>query len=332
MDQFKSILKILGFWLASAVAVVFGTICIIGFTERGGLGSVGGWVLAVITLALLVFLFFMRRRSFWVTMAVLTALSLMIAPARIIAALPIGESVLGIDGITGLSIAAVLYFLGAYLITRHGFLKVIGVLLILAISLAGALVTTGPDYARLVMVANRVFWGLMAGMGIFMVMRRGLGLRLLGVSLVVLALLSVMMALFSYASSTAITGKDRAIILVAAEPRINNLFRAWNDEDYQKESENFNDEMRKNMTRDKFLADRGKLGKLISKDKLTKLAPKSDSPSLTVKAKFIKVMYGVSFEKSPADIYLVTVYFQKYDDTYSIGGLTFDLIAQKTTL
>ena len=322
MDRFKSIIKTLGFWLVFIAAAVFGFGSMGVLTEKNGLSSVAGWVFVGITLSLLVFLFIARRQSFRIVIAILIALWLMVLPGRIAALHIGGDAELNI--IFYLSVTTILYFWGAYLITKQRLLKIIGVLLILAVSFAGALLTTMPDYSRLTMVLNRVVWALMAGMGIFMVIRKGIGLRLLGVSLIIVTTLTVFMAIFSYSSPTAITGKDRTIILTSVEPRINDLFQAWNDKNYQKLSENFNDEMRENYDRDKFLSVRNELGKLISRDELRKLAPKSDSPSVAVETKFIKIMYGARFEKHPVAIYLITVYFLKYDNKYLIGGLTFD--------
>lgn len=321
MDQFKSIIKALGFWLVFIVVAFLGFSATGTLTEKGGLGSIAGWVLAGITLSLLVFLFIARRQLFRITVIILGLFWIMFLPGRI-ASLYTNEGA-GL-GIFGLSVVAVFYFSGAYLITKQRLLKIIGVLLILAVSFAGALLTTMPDYSRLTMVLNRVVWVLMAGMGIFMVTRKGIGLRLLGVSLIIVTMLTVFMAIFSYSSPTAITGKDRTIILTSVEPRINDLFQAWNDKNYQKLSENFNNEMRENYDRNKFLSVRNELGKLISRNELRKSAPKSDSPSVAVETKFIKVMYGAEFEKYPADIYLITVYFQKYDNKSLIGGLTFN--------
>jgi len=324
MDRFKSIIKTLGFWLVFVVVAVLGFSSISALTERGGLGSIVGWVLAVITLSLLAFLFIARRQSFRIAIFILVVLWLIILLARIAAFYNISGDTLGSANIFWLLIVAVFYLFGAWLMLKHGIWKVIGILLVLAVSFAGGLVTTAPDYSRLAMVLNRVVWALMAGMGIFMVIRKGIGLRLLGVGLIIATMLTVFGAIFSSASPIAITGKDRLIILASAEPRINNLFQAWDDRDYQKLSKDFNDDAKGKLGRDAFLSDRDNLGKLISKNELNKLAPKSDSPSVAVETKFIKVMYGVTFEKSPADIYLITVYFQKYDNKYSIGGLTFD--------
>ena len=227
--------------------------------------------------------------------------------------------------ISWLLFVAVVYFFGAWLMLKRGILKVICILLVLAVSFAGGLVTIAPDYSRLVMVLNRVVWALMAGMGIFMVTRKGIGLRLLGVGLIIATIFTVFFAaFFSYSSPVAITGKDRMVILARAEPRINDLFQAWNDKDYQKYSKYFDNEMKKNQGQDKFISARDILGKLVSKDELRKLAPKSDSPSVAVEAKFIKVMYGSAFEKDPDTVYFITVYFQKYDNKYLIAGLTFD--------
>jgi len=324
MEQFKSIVKTLGFWLAFIAVAVLGFSAIGVLTERGGLGSITGWVLAGITLLLLVFLFITRRQMFKIPIIILVALWLIVLLTRIAVLYNISGNELGSTNIFWLLIVAVFYFLGAWLILKRGIWKVIGILLVLAVSFAGGLVTTAPDYSRLAMVSNRLVWALIMGMGIFMVIRKGIGLRLLGVGLIIATMLTVFGALLSSASPIVITGKDRLIILASAEPRINNLFQAWNDRDYQKLSKDFNDNMKGKLGRDSFLSDRDNLGKLISKNELNKLAPKSDSPSVAVETKFIKVMYGVTFEKSPATIYLITVYFQKYDDKYLIGELTFD--------
>lgn len=322
MNRFKSIIKTLGFWLVFVVVAVLGFSATGVLTEKGGLGSIAGWVLAGITLSLLVFLFIAKRQLFKIAAIILGLFWVMFLPGRIAALYISGNAKLNI--IIYLSITAVFYFSGAYLITKQRLLKIIGVLLILAISFTGILLTTMPDYSRLVMVLNRVAWALMAGMGIFMVTRKGIGLRLLGSGLIVATMLTVFAAIFSYSSPTAITGKDRMIILASAEPRINDLFQAWDDKDYRKFSKDFNDEMKENFKRDEFLSNRDNLGKLISKNELSKLAPKSDSPSVAIETKFIKVMYGATFEKSLATIYLITVYFQKYDDKYLIGGFTLD--------
>lgn len=320
MDRFKLILKTLGFWLVSVAAAVFGFGSIGVLTEKGGLDSIAGWVLAGITLPLLVFLFIARRQSFKITIVILIVFWIMVLLTRI------SGNELGFGNIAWLLSVVVFYFFGVWLILKRGILKVIGVLLISAVSFAGGLVTTVPDYSRLAMVSNRVVWALMVGMGIFMVTRKGIGLRFLGIGLIIATMLTVFMAIFSYSSPTAITGKDRMIILVSAEPRINDLFQAWDGKDYQKFSKDFNDVMKGKLGQDEFLSNRDNLGKLISKDKLNKLAPKSDSPSVAVETKFIKVMYGVTFEKFPATIYLITVYFQKYDNKYLIGGFNFDPI------
>ncbi|MDP1760001.1 MAG: hypothetical protein Q8L01_00845, partial [Candidatus Woesebacteria bacterium] len=299
MDRFKSILKTLGFWVVLIAVAVLGFSSIYTLTERGGLGSITGWVLAGITLLLLAFLFIMRRQSFRISVIILFAFWLIILLIRI-ATLHISENELGFGNIAAwLLFVTVVYFFGAWLILKRGILKVIGVLLVLTVSFAGGLVTTVPDYSRLVMVLNRVVWALMTGMGIFMVTRKGIGLRLLGVGLIIATMLTVFMAILSSSSPVAITGKDRMIILANAEPRINNLLQAWDDKDYPKYSKNFDDEMRKNQGQDKFVSTQDILGKLVSKDELQKLAPKSDSPSVAVEAKFIKVMYGATFEKSP---------------------------------
>lgn len=324
MEQFKSIVKALGFWFVFVVVAILGFSSIFVLTERGGLGSIAGWILAGITLLLLVFLFIARRQSFRIAVIIMVVLWFIILLARIAALYNISGNTLGSANIFWLLIVAVFYLFGAWLMLKQGIWKVVGILLILAVSFAGGLVTTAPDYSRLAMVSNRLVWALMAGMGIFMVIRKGIGLRILGVGLIIATMLTVFGAIFSSASSIVITGKDRLIILDSAEPRINNLFDAWNDKDYQKLSKDFNDDAKGKLGRDAFLSDRDHLGKLISKNELNKLAPKSVSPSVAVEKKFIKVMYGVTFEKSLATIYLITVYFQKYDDKYLIGGLTFD--------
>ncbi len=324
MEQFKSTLKTIGFWLVFVIAVILGSSAIYTLTERNGLGSVTGWVLAGITLLLLFFLFVVRRGLFIITTITLVSLGIMILPTRI-AALYISEDS-KLNQILYLSVATIIYFWGAYLITNQRLLKIIGILLILAITFTNILQTVEPDYSRLIMVLNRMVWALMAGMGIFMVMRKGIGLRLLGIGLIVATMLTVFMALLSYSSPSAITGQDRTIILGSAEPRINELFEAWNGKDYQKFSKNFNDEMKGDYGQDKFMSARNELGKLISTDEMRQLAPESDSPSVAVEANFIKVMYGTTFEKYPVAKYLITVNFQKYDNKYLIGGLTIDSI------
>lgn len=324
MNRFKLILKTLVFWLAFVVIAVLGFSSISALTERGGLNSIAGWVLGGITLSLLFFLFITRRRLFKIPIIILTALWTIILLTRI-AVLHISGNELGFGNIAAwLLFVAVFYFFSAWLMLKRGILKVIGVLLVLAVSFAGGLVTTVPDYSRLTMVLNRVVWALMTGMGIFMVTRKGIGLRLLGVGLIIATMLTVFMAIYSFSVPTAIIGKDRMIILASAEPRINDLFQAWNDKDYQKFSKNFNDEVKRNYGRDKFLSNRDNFGKLISRDKLDKIAPKNDSPFVAVETKFIKVSYGAEFEEYPAAIYVITVYFQKYDNKYLIGKLTFE--------
>jgi len=326
MNQFKSIIKTLGLWLVFVVSIIFSLGAMGMLTEKGGLGSVVGWVLTGITLSLLIFLFITKRRSFRIAIIILAAFWFIILLTRI-ATLNISENEFEFDGIAfWLLVMAIVYFLGAWLIMKSGVLKVIGVLLVLAVSFAGGLVSTAPDHSRLVMMLNRAVWILMAGMGIFMVTRKGIGLRLLGVGLIIATMLTVFMAVFSFSSSTVITGKDRMIILASVESRINDLFQAWNDKDYQIFSKNFSDEMKENLGQDEFLSVRDESGKLISTDELRKIAPKSDSPSVTIKASVINVMYGVTFEKDPINVYAFTFQFQKYDSTYLIRGVTFDVI------
>lgn len=323
MDRFKSIIKTLGFWLVFVVVAVLG-FSAIPILVKDSFSSIAGWVLAGITLSSLVFLFIARRQTFKVPTIILAVLWLI---ELIILLIPKGPEGLQSGNNFVLFLVVIFYLFSAYLITKQRLPKIIGILLILAISFAGALLTTMPDYSRLTMVLNRVVWALMAGIGIFMVARKGIGLRLLGVGLIIATMLTVFMAISSYSSQTPITGEDRMIILASAEPRINDLFQAWDDKDYQKFSKDFNGEMRGKLGQDEFLSNRNNFGKLISKNELNKLAPKSNSPSVTVETKFIRVLYGATFEKNPAVIYLITVYFQKYDNKYLIGDFTFDTIA-----
>src|SRR3989338_65502 len=118
MDRFKSIIKTLGFWLVFVVVAVLGFSSISALTERGGLGSIAGWVLAGITLSLLVFLFVARRKSFRIATIILVVFWFIIFLTRI-AALHISESELGFGNIAAwLLFVAVVYFFGAWLMLK----------------------------------------------------------------------------------------------------------------------------------------------------------------------------------------------------------------------
>lgn len=220
----------------------------------------------------------------------------------------------------------VFYFWGGYFLRKQGWSKAFGIVLFL-IAIALNLVFINPTYVTNEFKATIVFLLFPLLASIFLILRQGKLLRLLGVLVMILIVPSAFfMAYNSYFSPTAITGKDRTIILASAESRINDLFQAWNDKDYQKFSKDFSDEMKGKFSQDKFLSVRDESGKLISTDELRKVAPKSDSPSVTVEGLVINVIYGVIFEKDPIEIYAFTVQFLKYDSKYLIRGLTFDII------
>ncbi|TSD03597.1 MAG: hypothetical protein Athens071426_194, partial [Parcubacteria group bacterium Athens0714_26] len=330
MDRFKSILKTLSFWSAFVAAVILGFGAIYRLTEKGGLGSITSWVLAGVALSLLVSLFIARRQIFKIPIIILAALWL-IYLISLVSRANILES-----GVNALSLfAAVFYLGGAYLITKQRLLKIIGVLLILAAVFVGVRNATIPNYSLLTISLSLMILALTIGIAIFMIMRKGIGLRLLGVGLVfaIMGMVSASFVMNTY-STIAIIGKDRTIILASVEPRINDFIEAWNDKDYQKLSKDFSDEMKGKFSQDKFLSARNESGKLISTDELRKVAPKNNSPLVIIEALVINVMYGATFEKDPINILAFTVQFRKYDSKYLIRGLTFgplDLTNTKTS-
>jgi len=319
MDRLKSILKFLVSWLIFVAATVLSFWAIYKLTGEGGLGSITGWVLAGVALSLLVSLFIARRQIFKIPIIVLVALWL-IYLISLVSRANILES-----GVNTLSLfTAVFYLGGAYLITKQRLLKIIGVLLILAAVFVGVRNATIPNYSLLTISLSLMILALTIGIAIFMIMRKGIGLRLLGVGLIfaMIGMVSASFVMNTY-STIAIIDKDRTIILASVEPRINDFIEAWNDKDYQKLSKDFSDEMKGKFSQDKFLSARNESGKLISTDELRKVAPKNNSPLVIIEALVINVVYGATFEKDPINILAFTVQFRKYDSKYLIRGLTF---------
>ncbi|NQV00802.1 MAG: hypothetical protein HQ537_01620 [Parcubacteria group bacterium] len=356
MDRIKSILKTLSFWLSFVVAALLGVGAIYRLTEKGGLGSVTGWVFAGITLSLLVFLFkpisrFLLNckdrdwKNYYIhILLMLKKMGLWVAPVLVACALPIFlYFVLKYFNLSEpvairIPVILVFYFWGGYFLREHGWSKALGIVLFLT-AIAFNLVFISPTYATNESKATIVFSLFPLLASIFLILRQGKLLRVLG-ALVIISIVpsAFFMAFLSYSSSTLITGQDRAIILASAEPLINDMFQAWDDKDYQEFSKGFSDEMKGDFSQDKFLFSRDGLGKLISTDELRKLAPKSDSPLAAVETrsiiKFTKVMYGGTFEKYPGVIHGIIVDFKKSDNKdnqYLIVGFVFDSLESVNT-
>ena len=134
----------------------------------------------------------------------------------------------------------VFYFWGGYFLRKHGWSKALGIVLFLT-AIALNLAFISPTYVTNEFKATIVFSLFPLLASIFLILRKGKLLRVLG-ALVIIFIVpsSFFMAFLSYSSSTAITGQDRTIILASAEPLINDMFQAWNDKDYPKFSKNFN--------------------------------------------------------------------------------------------
>ncbi|MBU4462194.1 hypothetical protein KKD91_04000 [Patescibacteria group bacterium] len=222
------------------------------------------------------------------------------------------------------------YFWGGYFLRKHGWSKALGIVLFLT-AIALNLTVISPTYVTNEFKATIVFSLLPLLASIFLILRQGKLLRVMGALVIIFIVPSAFfMAFLSYSSSTLITGQDRTIILASAEPLINDMFQAWNDKDYQKFSKDFSDERKGDFSQDIFLSSRDESGKLISTDELRKLAPQSDSPLVAVETrsviKFTKVMYGAAFEKYPGVIYGIIVDLKKSDNKdnkYLIMGFAF---------
>ncbi|MDP1759869.1 MAG: hypothetical protein Q8L01_00100, partial [Candidatus Woesebacteria bacterium] len=151
MDRIKLILKTLSFWLAFVVAALLGFGAIYRLTEKGGLGSITGWVFAGITLSLLVFLFkpigrFLLNcknrdwKNYYIhTLLILKKMGLWVAPVLVACVLPIflyfvlkyfnlSESVA-----LRIPVILVFYFWGGYFLRKHGWSKALGIVLFLTV-------------------------------------------------------------------------------------------------------------------------------------------------------------------------------------------------------
>lgn len=353
MGRLKSIIKTIVFWLAFFAAALLGFGAIYRLTEKGGLGSITGWVFAGITLSLMFFLF-MSTRRFLIRLfllksckdriaefgdrlkSILKKIGLWMIPVLVACALPIFlYFILKYFNLSDLvarriPVVLVFYFWGGYFLRKHGWSKAFGIVLFLT-AIVLNLSFISPTYVTNEFKATTVFSIFPLLASIFLILRQGKLLRVLG-ALVIIFLVptAFFMAFLSYSSSALITGQDRTTILASVEPLINDMFKAWNDKDYQKFSKDFSDEMKVKSNQGMFLYSRDESGKLISADELRKLAPQSDSPLVAVETrsiiKFTKVMYGVAFEKFPGAIHGIIVDFKKSDNEenkYLIVGFAF---------
>ncbi|MDO9231144.1 MAG: hypothetical protein Q7U36_01535 [bacterium] len=346
MDRIKSILKTLSYWLAFVVAMLLGFGAIYRLTEKGGLGSVTGWVFAGITLLLLIFLLkpigrfllnFKNRdwKNYFIhILLILKKMGLWVVHALVVCTLPfllyfvLKYFNLSVLVATRITIVLVFYFLGGYFLRKHGWSKALGIILFLT-AIVLNLTFVNPKYVTNEFKTTIVFSLFPLLASIFLIFWQGKFLRVLGALVIIFIVPSTFyMAVSSYSSSTLITGQDRTIILASVEPLVDDMFQAWDDKDYQEFSKGFSDELKGNFSQDKFLFSRNELGKLISTDELRKVAPKSDSPLVAVETrsivKFTKVMYEGAFEKYPDAIHGIIVDFKKSykDNTYSIVGFT----------
>lgn len=289
----------------AVLALVVGLTCF-GLED----GAILGWILLALTLGSIIFLLKQRRK-------VLHFFSILLLYS-FVTALPafLSYRYLNIDENGAWLIGLVLFsnLLTLYLFKncKSRWAKPLSALLLIVV-IAGDMVLAGAPKAWATDFRVGVFIGIFTiGVGIYLVLRRGVLSRLYGVGVVVLAIAAIAFSVFGSTQLVEMVGDDREKVLDHTMPQIENLLSGWNEESYEKFSADFDESFKEQMDKATFVEIRQAWGEYVSKGE-----PQAASQNIYQKL----VIYVAQFAEVP-HAELVFAFAESPTDSWKIVGLS----------
>lgn len=306
-DQFKTLLIrskptliTLGFWLWYFVAVAALAVGLVCFGLEDG--AILGWILLVLALGSTIFLLKQRRKVLHFFSILLLYSFIAVLPAFL------SYRYLNIDENGAWLLGLVLFFnlLALYLFKKckgKWFKLLTASLLIVAIAGNLLLAAEPKNWATDFRVG--IFIGIFTiGVGIYLVLRRGILSRLYGIGVVVLAIVAIALSVFLSAQLIEMTGDDREKVLDNTWPQIENLLSGWNEESYEKFSADFDESFKERIDEAAFMEIRQAWGEYVSKGEPQVASQNIYQKLVIYLAQFAEVPHAelaFAFAESPVD-------------------------------
>lgn len=268
-----------------------------------------GWILIVISFLLNFFLLRLKFKIFHVfSLLLFFALCSVLVLLLIYHFLKIkGDVLFFIPFIIFLNLTAV-YFLN---VVQKKMLKVLGIIAYFFIIILTVIFMLASATTRSELVTSLILALMSFGIGIFLISRKSIILRFLGVGIIVLSLLGFFFVFYMPRQPVAVSEIKKETIEAEVRPIIDNLLAGFNEKNYEKFTHDFAQPVKDKLNKEKFLEANDSFGQYISRKK----------PEIGKQGPMTVIVYKAKFSKVP-DIKL-TFTLVKPNSHYNIQGLEF---------